>query len=269
MDLFCPHCTRRVSVADDKAGLITNCPLCGKQFMAPSLAPASAPKPPAPSPTWSAPLETYVMENAPAPPAPMFEPPPPSRPDPAAPPPPPLPPGEYTRSFSCALSDRWLAFVPPVCVFLIFLLSFFTWHGAIIALRISDSAAPASLWGLSMTSDKIQANFVLYTILMFLCLPLTFVALPFDKGWLAPPPGLAHFMTFKNLLIGLLLGLAFLMLCIDYAQGHFSSPTNPITVPFKVAIRLQFLAMIASFAMFWLNWRKRKNLPLPKVEVRW
>ena len=99
MDLFCPHCTRRVSVADDKAGLITNCPLCAKQFMAPSLAPPPAPKPPPPP---SVPKDTYGMETVPAPPPSPFSVPPPSTLEPAAPPPP-LPPGEYTRSFSCTL----------------------------------------------------------------------------------------------------------------------------------------------------------------------
>src|SRR2546425_119084 len=105
MDLFCPHCTRRVSIPDDKAGLVTNCPLCAKQFMAPSLAPP-------PVPTSSAPLGGYGVEAAPSPPPPVFSSAPPSsKPEPAAPPPPPLPPGEYTRSCSCTLNDRWLVFV--------------------------------------------------------------------------------------------------------------------------------------------------------------
>ena len=76
------------------------------------------------------------------------------------------------------------------------------------------------------------------------------------KGWL-------------DLAAGLLLGLTFIMLCIDYADVHFLQRANPITLPLKIAIRLQFVAMIASFALFWLNWRKRSNLPLPKVELRW
>ncbi len=39
MDLFCPHCSRRVTVPDGNAGQVTSCPSCAKQFMTPSLAP--------------------------------------------------------------------------------------------------------------------------------------------------------------------------------------------------------------------------------------
>ena len=35
MDLFCPHCSRRVTVPDSNAGQVTSCPLCAKQFMTP------------------------------------------------------------------------------------------------------------------------------------------------------------------------------------------------------------------------------------------
>ena len=83
MDLFCPHCTRRVSVSDDKAGLITNCPLCGKQFMAPSLAPPPAPKPPPPGPPPV--RETFGVDASPSAPPPPYSLPPVSKPESAAP----------------------------------------------------------------------------------------------------------------------------------------------------------------------------------------
>src|SRR5712692_9323559 len=97
MDLFCPHCTRRVTVPDDKAGTVLNCPLCTKQFMAPSLAP-----PPAVPPLSSTPVETYGMGAAPAPPPssqPAAAPQPASMSSQPAPAPPaPPPPVDYTRS---------------------------------------------------------------------------------------------------------------------------------------------------------------------------
>ena len=257
MDLFCPHCTRRVTVPDDKAGQVTSCPLCAKQFMAPALAPTpAAPKPPAP-PVPPAPVETYGMGPSPAPP--------PTKPEPVpAAPSPPLPPGEYTRSFAFTLSETWLAFVPTACVVLIFFLSFFTWHNI-------DSEHKPSLWGLSFVDQKVddvkQGHFLAYTILMlFPILPLTIVALLFDKGF-APPPVLP-LMPWKSLLVGLLLGLTFLLLVFDYLDAHLLQRMNPIALPEKFAIRLHFIAMLASFAMFWLHWRKKSNLPPPKCDLR-
>lgn len=271
MDLFCPHCTSRVTVPNDKAGQVTSCPLCAKQFMAPALAPApAAPKPPAP-PGPLAPVETYGMgpPAAPAPSTPAA--PTPSKPEsiPAvAPPSPPLPPGEYTHSFAFTLSETWLAFVPTACVVLIFFLSFFTWHSAVPELPDPPAAksAPAmGLWALAFSEHK-QAHFMAYALLLVPILLLTIVALVFDKGF-APPP-LLPLMPWKSLLVGLLLGFTFLLLVFDYAQAHLSQGPNPIALPEKLAIRLHFIAMLASFGMFWLHWRKRRNLPPPKCEVR-
>ena len=268
MDLFCPHCTRRVTVPDDKAGKVMSCPLCTKQFMAPSLAPpAVAPKPPSTPPASSPPAETYGMGAAPAPPLmqPAAAPKPasaPSQPAPApfSPPPPPAPPGDYSRSVVFHLNDTWLAFVPPACVLLIFVLSFFTWHA-------TETTTAANFWALFWSQQL--GHFIAYFILMFLCFPLVFVALIFDQGWIVASPQLAPILTFKNLIIGLLLSIAFLLLCYDYADGNFIQKSNPIAVPMKIAIRLHFVALLASFLMFWLHWRKKSNLPLPKCEVRW
>jgi hypothetical protein len=268
MDLFCPHCSRRVTVPDDQAGKVMSCPLCTNQFMAPSLAPPPvAPKPPAP-PVSSAPPETYGMGAAPAPlpgTQPAAAPKPASAssqpaPAPASAPPPPPPPGDYSRSCALYLNDTSLAFVPPACVLLIFVLSFFTWH-------VTETTTPANFWVLFWSQQL--GHFLAYFILMILSFPLVFLALVFDKGWIFAPPQLAPIMTFKNLIISLLLGIAFLLLCYDYLDGNLLQKSNPIAWPMKVAIRLHLVAVFASFLMFWLTWRKKFNLPLPKCEVRW
>jgi hypothetical protein len=274
MDLFCPHCTRRVTVPDDKASQVASCPLCAKQFMAPALAPTpAAPKPPAPPP---APVGSYGVGAAPVSPPSSVPPPSMSEPSPAAvPPSPPLPPGEYTRTLTFTLSDSWLSLVPLVCVVLIFVLSFFTWH---MEMPPGDAAKnlegfpdfsaklakPYGLWGLSF--DGYHYGFMAYTILMLFPIgPLVIAGLLLDKG-LAPPP-LQPLLPWKSLLIGLLLGLTFLFLLFDYISAHFGS-VNPIALAEKIAIRLHLLAMLASFGMFWLLWRRRRNLPLPKAEIR-
>ncbi len=263
MELFCPHCTRRVSVPDDKAGQVMSCPLCAKQFQAPALAPPPiAPVPPMPAPP-SAPQPESTYSAGEPPLAPKAT---PSEPDAAAPPPPSLP-GDYTHSVGVCLNDSWLAFVPPACVFLVFILSFFSWHLPVPNLDDPLASVPAlSMWGLGF--NQWELKFVAYIIIMIPTSLLTYAALPFDKGWIPAPPPIAPFMPFKNVLVGLLLGLAFLMLCIDYLTAHFGS-SNPIALAFKLAFRLHFFAMLASFGMFWLNWRKKNNLPLPRVDARW
>lgn len=271
MDLFCPHCTRRVTVPDDQAGKVMSCPLCTKQFMAPALAPpAVAPKPPAPPSTSgvsSPPAETYGVGAPPAPPLmqPAAAPAPTSGSSqpaqaPFVAPPPPPPPGDYTRSLVFCLNDTWLVFVPPACVLLIFVLTFFTWHA-------TETTTAANFWALFWSQQL--GHFIAYFVLMVFCFPLVVVALVFDQGWVLAPPQLAPLLTFKYLIIGLLLGIALLLLCYDYVDGNFLQKGNPIAVPMKIAIRLHFVAVLASFLMFWLHWRKKSNLPLPKCEVRW
>jgi hypothetical protein len=261
MDLFCPHCSQRVSVPNEKAGQVTSCPLCTKQFMTPALAPppvTSAPPPPPPT------TESYGMGPPPTPPvvdvtAGTQRPSPPPR-APESPPPPPPPPGDYTRTFNARLTGDWLAFVPTACVVVIFLLSFFSWHYV--------EQKGYSLWGLSFLPEG-AAQFLGYTILMFPCGLFAIVAMVLEKGWLKLPPQFAPVLAWKNALVGLFLLLAFLMLCIDYLIQHFTPEKgNPITIWEKFAIRLHLLAMIATFVMLWLNLRKTKNLPAPTMEVR-
>src|SRR5579862_9366627 len=98
MDLMCPHCQRRVTVTDDKAGQVASCPLCAKQFMAPALPSAPPPVLP-PSPSAPAPNTAYQLGPTPVPPpsVPAFAP-TQLEPMPSAPPPP-LPPGDYTRTY--------------------------------------------------------------------------------------------------------------------------------------------------------------------------
>jgi len=251
MDLFCPHCTRRVSVPDDKAGQVMSCPLCAKQFQAPSLAPPpSAPKPPAPPPSAPAPESTYSAGEPPPKPtgAPT---------EPAAPPP---PPGDYTRALGISFKTSWLAGVPIACMFVTFVLSFFTWH------QSTDTLPAMSLWGLAFTETG-QATFLAYTILMLFPTALLVVG-AFAVNLLPLPPQASALKGWLDLAVGLLLGLTFLLLCIDYLTANFAAQ-NPISLTMKIAFRLHFIAMLASFGMFWLTWRSKSNLPPPRLEVRW
>ncbi len=265
MDLFCPHCSRRVTVPDSNAGQVTSCPLCAKQFMTPSLAPPPTAPPPPPAPNLPPTEATYEMgAPPPAPPPVMQTAPLPVKPTPAPePPPPPLPPGEYTRSYVFHLKGTLLAYVPTACLVVIFFLTFFSWHYA-----GSESPRTMTFWGLAFTEHG-ESQILGYFILMIPCFPLALAAMVLDMGVIPKQPQLAPVITWKNLVVGVFLTFAFLMLCIDYVIQHFATAGNPIALAEKVAIRLHFLAVLASFLMFWLQWRKMSNKPLPKCELRW
>jgi len=137
MDFLCPSCQKMLTVPDQYAGTLMKCPLCQNTFQAPAL-PA---KPP--------PLSAVGPATPPTPPpAPdlygLKEPPASAGPGPAgpalnrsvstapAPPPPPLPgqsPTGHSHERAIPLSPRVLPFIAPVCLALVFLLTFFPWVG--------------------------------------------------------------------------------------------------------------------------------------------
>jgi hypothetical protein len=248
MDLFCPHCSKRVTVPDDKSGQVMSCPLCSKQFMAPSLAPPPAPPPPPP------PVPLPPVSSVPVQPPPQPAPLPPS----PQPPAPPLPPGDYTRTFTLRLREDWLAFVPAACVVLIFILSFFNWH---TSANVDDRYG---LWGMAWRSGPFLGYLVL---MLFPTLLLVIASVVLDKAFM--PPQIAPFSKWKYLAVGGLLLVTFLLLCIDYLTAHLVEPISPIAVAMKIAFRLHFIAMASSFVLFWLQWRKASNLPEPKCDLHW
>jgi hypothetical protein len=144
MDFICPNCTKMISVPDQYAGQTMKCPLCQQAFQSPSL-PSSAPVAAAPLSTAPEPHEeeVYRFSPEPNPPAPTaFTPPPapspaphvePPRPQPkmSAPSPPSPPPSTagYARKFSIQLNPQVLPWIPAGALFLVFVLTFFTWVG--------------------------------------------------------------------------------------------------------------------------------------------
>jgi len=265
MDLFCPHCSRRVTVPDDKAGQVLNCPLCGKQFMAPSLAPASppAPKPP-PAPVPSQPVTFGTGPSAVAPqpaPAPSQAPPPPPKPPP--------PPGDYTRTLTLHLRGTWLSFVPLLCLVGIFVLSFLPWHQH-DELPPPQGQPPLTLWHLGWPSGTHWSGYLLaYWIMLVLGLLFAVVVLLLEKQVIPTPPSLKMVFVWRDLLLALFLGIAWLLLCSDYFEGSYRRPFNVILTPMQIAFRLHLLAVFVYFLLFWANWRKLRNAPPAKWEMRW
>ena len=147
MNLLCPNCQKPLTVAEQYAGQPMRCPLCAGTFTVPALPQT----PPPPSPPPPAPAETYAFKDPVAPPPPPpglnFEsaPPVPKPPasftgaPPSGPPPaytdeqPTFPatptPEGYHRKYTAWFSPRVLQYVAPVCLLVVFVLTFFAWTG--------------------------------------------------------------------------------------------------------------------------------------------
>jgi len=277
MELLCPHCLKRVTVSDDKSGQVLNCPMCNGVFAAPSLPPAlgrsAAPSPPpvVPPPPVPAPPPVPNMEIAPSSPVAMAPPPPPPPvPQPTSiqpalrvePPKPPPPPGDYTRKFAFRLRPDILVFVPPVCLFLIFVLSFFSWHSGAAA---APGGEPTSL---NLWQLYTSGVFLAYLVFFVLALMLSVAFLLFEQRWLPAPPQLAPLMPWKSLLTLTVLAVTFVLFAFDYQQGVFLFP-NPIMLAEKIAFRLHFIALVAAALEVWAQGQQARNRPLPRFTVKW
>jgi hypothetical protein len=272
MELLCPHCLKRVTVADDKAGQVLNCPLCSGVFAAPSLpSPSSrtvASGPPVvvpPTlPNVEMPVPSISQASQPIAPPPLAPPPapPPPRPEPPRPVP---PPGEYTHEFSFRLRPEVLVWVPPVCLFLIlfFFSIFFSWHWQLL----EDPVRWVNLWGLGFTSDG-SLLFLAYLLLIILTWLVSVACLLLEERWLLPPPPLVPLMPWKSGVTFVLLAFTFLLLCYDYQQGVFV-PMNPIGLGEKIALRVHLVAVVASGLELWAQGQTARNLPLPLFRLHW
>jgi hypothetical protein len=127
MEILCPNCQRKLTILEQYAGQQMKCPLCAGTFSAPALPPTlgvpatpSSPIPPAPPPVPPSPPSGA---GAPVPdtfgaPLPNLDLPPVS-PSPV--------PAEHAGRFSVWISPRICQFVPVVLLFLVFILTWFTW----------------------------------------------------------------------------------------------------------------------------------------------
>jgi hypothetical protein len=133
MEILCPNCQRKLTISEQHAGQMMKCPLCAGTFTAPALpsAPATPESPifalAEPPPVLPAPVPPVVV-------APSMAPPPPKPPKQAPlPVPSPAPrssaPADYSGKFTIWLSPLYMQYVPAVALFLVFILTFFTWVG--------------------------------------------------------------------------------------------------------------------------------------------
>ena len=272
--MLCPHCLKKVTVADDKAGQVLNCPLCQGVFAAPSLAPVPVrPTPPSPPPVNAPPMELAPPPPPPPPPptefavSPLSSGPPPAPPPQVAPPPPPPkpapPPKEYTRRHSFNLRPDVLVCIPPVCLFLIFFCSFFSWH----AVGVPPLTTSVHLWqlGFGDHGSGLFLAYVLFTI--FLALPVSIACLVLELRLLPTPPALVLLTPWKSGVTLVLLLLTMLLFAYDYQQGLFAS-VSFVALGEKIAFRLHLIALTAAGLELWVQSRRVRNLPLPRFSVK-
>jgi hypothetical protein len=135
MEILCPNCQRKLTIAEQHAGMPVRCPLCANTFIAPALPPSppaaggtyglQPPPPPPPPPADSRPpLSKEPAGNVPAEPG-----------MPPSPAPAPIP-TDYTGRFSVWISPRITQYIPGTLLLLVFFLTFFPW----VAIR------PGGVW---------------------------------------------------------------------------------------------------------------------------
>jgi hypothetical protein len=145
MNLLCPNCQKMVTVSDDFAGQLMNCPLCGGLFTVPGLPGATQ----APSPTGAQEADVYSIRHELSPPPALppvsLSPPPP--PESAAPVTPALKrspvQADYQFALSASLSTRVVPWIAPACLLLVFFLQFFDWDGLYVG---GEPAETGNAW---------------------------------------------------------------------------------------------------------------------------
>ncbi len=259
MELLCPHCLKKVTVSDDKAGQVLNCPLCQGVFAAPAL-------PPVPTRTSAAvssvptPFPMQPLEAPSLPPMTSVAVGPPPGPIPA-PPPPPRPPADYAHRFAFRLRPDVLVGIAPVCLFLIlFLLSFFGWHAVL------DQPDGLSLWALGF-SQRGTGLFTAYVLLTFLTFFVAVACALFELRIIPAPVALAVLLPWKSGITLLLLALTFALFAYDYQQLLFAA-VDLMALAEKVAFRLHLIALIAAGLEVWVQSRIARNLPLPRITLK-
>ncbi len=226
MRLLCPFCQQSLTVPDDSAGKPINCMYCGQQFAAPQL--YSTPAPLAESVPVTVPASAIPRNLPPQ----MPEKPPVQLPDSVES----APTVGYARTKSLTLNPAVVRWVAPAALFVIFVLTFFSWNGMYPA---GYSAYSQSAWGglfagfsqdevaedelkLAKTFDeKLHTSWWLLPYLPFLILALI-------VAWAGPilavskvklPGGIEKLWQYRPLLLGGLCVMTLMFLMAQWASG--------------------------------------------------
>jgi hypothetical protein len=223
MRLLCPFCQKAITVPDTEAGKAVHCPECGEQFAAPQLytpTPAPAVHPTAGSPVPSEPApETYVTApDLPHVPAVDRE----------------L--SGYGRIKSFPLDPHVIRWIPAGSLFLVFVLTFFSWNGlfpggysaytqnawgGLFATLSWDEVAEDEMQLKEELRNRLHTSWFLFPYLLLL-LPTLAVAVAgpvVDVAKVKLPPNVEQLWHFRPALLGALCVISLLFLMAQWASG--------------------------------------------------
>ncbi|MBO0700206.1 MAG: hypothetical protein J2P46_17535, partial [Zavarzinella sp.] len=223
MRLLCPFCQKAITVPDSEAGKAVPCPECGKEFAAPQLPtpyqPAgNGPRSPAPSPPVP---ETYLHEQ----PTAVTQ----------------LPQIEqelsgYERMVSAALDRKWLRWVAPAALTLVFLLTFFSWDGmfpagygaytqnawqALFGRVSADAVAEAEFNKKADLDERVHSNWwlVLFFFFLFLALVVAWAEPVVELAKINLPEEVRKAWQFRSVILAALTLASLMFLLAQWASG--------------------------------------------------
>jgi hypothetical protein len=260
MEILCPACQKKLQIADNCAGQVVKCPSCSATFQAPAL-PSMGPlpklEPLAPIAAEQPAAAPFSMVIDPVAPAPVAA-------QPTSPPPEPVrkpkSPADYAHSFTVYLHQEAVTLIPPIGTLVLFFLAFFPW--------VRAELTTYNLWELGF-SQAGSGGFLLFTLMLLLAAPIVFVMPFLNKNVLPTPEPVRPLLPWAPLVIALLQLVAWVPFLSYYLSATFLDAIDPATLGMKLAFRLHTLVVLAAVLDLWLQRRKRKELPGPRITVRW
>jgi len=275
MEILCPLCQNKLAIPDQYAGQLVKCPTCAGMFQAPTLPgtptmsppppPASPPPRPAPSAPVDAPPPEAPQEQAPQPSTPL----------------PPLPDG-FNHIYFLTFKLEIISWIAVACLGLIFIFSFFTWTTVTKAadykkelLDVEDKDSPytpskftkATITPQSMWNSSVV--FIFYIIFYFFTLIFAVLAILLDKKVFSLPEPLKKLRRYRSLFVAGFGFMSLFALLLHWASTiNFSEP-NPNTAVFSIVLFLQLLVVVAPLLEYWLQQRKKDDLPPPRLALHW
>jgi hypothetical protein len=254
MNLLCPNCQKMITIADQFAGQLMQCPLCSGTFTAPVL-PASGAPPAVPlsSSVASNPASTaregHSQTASPVANAPGSE---TSGAIPIAD----TLGSEYPHRYIIWISPRVVPWIAPMALAVVFLLLFFPWRS--VPADVTSEIGGQSGWGKVFSGPLLMFYFLLYLI----ALALSIGSLLLTLKLVPTQPQITHLIPWKTCIVAGAVALAFLFLYI----GFWGEPLS--TVWFCWAVCLHLLALMGLSLEYWLE-RRGPSRALPRIDIVW
>jgi hypothetical protein len=308
MNLICPNCQKKLTIADQDAGQVMKCPLCSQPFSVPALpepalaaagsvhpsGPAFPPHSDGPEPVYAAaPFSQQNTKEAPPPP----------------------PPAGYEQTWTIWISPRLIRWVAPVALLIVLIFMFFPWTGVFPGgIAVYTQNAFQMIWGgysvdtagdkvLSLSKEidaAIRANWLMFFYLLLILAAFALAAAPLVLARIAYPlpRPLQQIWPWRTILVLIATLLAFLILLSFLANGSgFENAVIAIAdkgsakeaaASLEEAIKHGLaLSRLNLSRTFWLHgavffhfvalagvglelWLERRGArPLPRVEAQW